>query len=164
MLVSIIFTCFTTFSNYFYMCCCVDITYSIHLRRRTSKYLTTIIIPHYLMTLICLCASFIPLSAPTPRLELLAVNELFINHLSSDLLQNSLWCSSSASPGPSFSPRPLSSAPCSGQTFWSSSSASSLTSSWSPLASMSAARKWVRKRSLSQEVWKLWTWFLLDPF
>jgi len=55
----------------YYECCpepYVDVTYSIHLKRRTSKYWSTIIIPQYLLSLICLCASFIPLSAPTPRL------------------------------------------------------------------------------------------------
>jgi len=54
-----------------YECCpepYLDIQYSIHLRRRVSKYWSTVIIPQYLMALICLCAGFIPLTAPTPRL------------------------------------------------------------------------------------------------
>ena len=44
-----------------------DITYSIILQRRVSKYWSAVIIPQYLMALICLCAGFIPLSSPTPR-------------------------------------------------------------------------------------------------
>ena len=47
--------------------CIPDITYSIHLRRKTSKYWKAIIIPQYLVSFICLCAGFIPLSAQTPR-------------------------------------------------------------------------------------------------
>lgn len=75
-----------------YECCpepYLDIQYSIHLRRRVSKYWSTVIIPQYLMALICLCAGFIPLTAPTPRFcKNLILNNL-LDSLDSDLLPSS---------------------------------------------------------------------------
>ena len=74
----------------YYECCpepYQDITYSIHLRRRVSKYWSTVIIPQYLIALICLCAGFIPLTASTPRFINLKLKNMQNHHfIDPDLL------------------------------------------------------------------------------
>ena len=53
-----------------YECCpepYVDITYTLHLRRRTLPYWRKVIIPSFTITLVSILSLIIPASSPTPR-------------------------------------------------------------------------------------------------
>jgi len=91
-----------TRNEVYYECCpepYMDITYTIHVRRRTIPYLRNIIIPSFLITLMSILTLIIPATSPCPRfLTIFLLFILFCITIPKDLPQESImssllsWC------------------------------------------------------------------------